>query len=173
MLIALAFWIQGPRRSTATHEIAARDLPESWVCAVLVVRDPDFYLHRGNGYLNRPPEAPHSWFKRLAAWRHVWPPRSKDDQLRLFFNRTYLGTFDGHDVYGFPDAARVLYKKDLRALSGDEFLSLVAMMPAPNELDPTRHRDLNDARIVSILEAMEKQCDCSSSPRSGYGAPCR
>lgn len=59
---------------------------------------------------------------------------SKEQQLLLFLNISYLGDDDGQAVYGFANAARVYFGKDFAKLSDDEFLSLLAMLISPNTL---------------------------------------
>ena len=167
VFFALILWIQP--RTPAVTGISPRELPESWICAVLVVRDTNFYEHRGRGFLDRSPERGVGLLRSISSL--MGPRVSKEDELRTFLNNAYLGTFGGHEIHGFPAASRVLFKKELRALSGNEFLSLVAMLPQPNALDPIRHPDRNAARVISILELMQTRCNCSA-PRKGYGAPC-
>lgn len=61
---------------------------------------------------------------------------SKDDQLRLFLNITYLGRHEGQQIYGFGQAARAYYGKHFRDLADDEYLALVAMPIGPNAFKP-------------------------------------
>ncbi|MBU1722961.1 MAG: transglycosylase domain-containing protein [Gammaproteobacteria bacterium] len=61
---------------------------------------------------------------------------SKDEQLRLFLNISYLGEVDGKAVHGFAAAARTYFGKEFAALNDEEFLSLVAMLIGPNNLKP-------------------------------------
>lgn len=61
---------------------------------------------------------------------------SKDEQLRLFLNISYLGDVDGKPVHGFAAAANTYFGKAFPSLTDGEFLSLVAMLIAPNQLKP-------------------------------------
>ena len=64
---------------------------------------------------------------------------SKDDLLRLYLNRVYLGS--GH--YGFEDAAQFYFEKSARNLTLSEAATLVAMLPAPNSFNPVQNFDLS------------------------------
>jgi membrane peptidoglycan carboxypeptidase len=61
---------------------------------------------------------------------------SKNEQLRLFLNVSYLGHKDGKAVHGFANGARSYFDKEFTALSDEEFLSLVAMLISPNTFMP-------------------------------------
>jgi membrane peptidoglycan carboxypeptidase len=61
---------------------------------------------------------------------------SKEEQLRLFLNMTYLGDEDGKAVHGFASAARTYYHKEFQALTDEEFIALVGMLISPNNLKP-------------------------------------
>jgi membrane peptidoglycan carboxypeptidase len=61
---------------------------------------------------------------------------SKDEQLRLFLNISYLGDVDGKAVHGFADAAHTYFGKEFATLNDEEFLSLVAMLIGPNAFKP-------------------------------------
>ncbi len=57
---------------------------------------------------------------------------SKDDQVALFLNISYLGNKNGKPVHGFAQGARNYFGKDFAALNDTEFVSLVAMLIGPN-----------------------------------------
>ncbi len=60
----------------------------------------------------------------------------KDRQLDLYLNMTYFGTVDGRPIHGVSAAARTYYGKSHPELSDDEFLALIGMTIAPNDLKP-------------------------------------
>lgn len=62
---------------------------------------------------------------------------SKDELLRLYLNRVYLGT----GKYGFEDASRFYFEKSARDLTLAEAATLVAMLPAPNSYNPVQDYD--------------------------------
>jgi membrane carboxypeptidase/penicillin-binding protein len=82
----------------------------------------------------------------------------KDEQLRLFLNHAYLGTVGGNAVTGFGEGSVIYYKKPFRQLTREEFISLVAMTVAPNQLDPLRNPDANAERVRRIERLLSGQC---------------
>jgi membrane carboxypeptidase/penicillin-binding protein len=86
---------------------------------------------------------------------------SKDEQLRLFINRVYLGSIDGHLVYGFDDAAHVYYGKQFAALSRQEYVSLIATIVAPAAFNPATHRQQNQERSARIERLLKGECASS------------
>lgn len=61
---------------------------------------------------------------------------SKDAQLLLFLNMSYLGTANGQAIHGFANAARRYFGKEFASLNDEEFLALVGMLISPNHLKP-------------------------------------
>jgi membrane peptidoglycan carboxypeptidase len=61
---------------------------------------------------------------------------SKDEQLRLFLNISYLGSKNALAIHGYASAAQAYFGKDFVALTDEEFLSLVAMHISPETLKP-------------------------------------
>ena len=118
--------------------------------ALLAVEDPGFYRHHGvdlktpgaglttitQGLVKmyyfahfKPGIAK---IKQTLIARYALDPLvSKDDQLTLFINRINLGSAEGKPVNGFAAAARAYYHKTVAELSEYEYLSLVAMIVAP------------------------------------------
>jgi membrane peptidoglycan carboxypeptidase len=74
---------------------------------------------------------------------------SKDEQLRLFLNISYLGHKDGKAVHGFADGARSYFGKEFKDLSDEEFLSLVAMLIGPNTFKPGTPAHIERMRRIS------------------------
>lgn len=73
---------------------------------------------------------------------------SKDEQLTLYLNITYLGNHDGKMVRGYSEGARVYYQKNFRDLTEREFISLVGMTISPNDLKPGTKK--GDERVEAI-----------------------
>lgn len=71
----------------------------------------------------------------IAAWV-VDPAVPKDVQIAAFVGIAYLGHQGGQAVTGFAAAGRHWFGKPLAELGDDEFLALVAMLPAPNHFLP-------------------------------------
>ncbi|MEZ5535985.1 MAG: transglycosylase domain-containing protein [Thiolinea sp.] len=77
---------------------------------------------------------------------------SKEEQLLLFLNMTYLGNEDRKSVHGFANAARVYFDKEFAALNDEEFIALAGMLISPNNLKPgTPASDERVQRISAYL----------------------
>lgn len=149
------------------------DVPARRVEQLLVVEDPAFYQHKGVDlstpgaglttitqaivkYLHFDDFRP-GFMKieqTLIAWLAVDPLISKDEQLTVFINTAYLGHVDGADVRGFPSAAKVYFGKAFDELTDDEYLSLVAMLVAPNGFSIKYHPDKNRKRVELIKRVL-------------------
>src|SRR5262249_41443094 len=86
------------------------------------------------------------------------PMESKTDILRAFMATAYLGRDAQGEVTGFSEGARRWFGKELNALSDDQFLALVAMLPGPGALDPERHASANAERVARIKRLLAHQC---------------
>lgn len=176
------------RAEAATPAILARaraeagppllgQLPPDWIASLIAVEDPNFYHHDGvddgtpgarqttitQGLVKR------LYFRHFRAGfakieqsliaRYVLDrAASKTDQLNLMLGLSYFGTIDGREIIGFPNAAAFYFHKPLTALSKHEFLELVAMLMAPNALDPQRHAAANAERVARIERLLAHQC---------------
>ena len=77
---------------------------------------------------------------------------SKDDQLALFLNISYLGNKDGQAVHGYTQGARSYFGKDFATLTDAQFMSLVAMLIGPNYFRPgTPAHDERMKRVQAYL----------------------
>jgi len=158
-------------------ELQVSDLPKRRIDMLLRVEDPGFYRHHGVDFST--PGAGmtsitqglvkrfyfshfHKGFPKieqsLIARFVLDPAMSKDDQLRAYLNFTYFGRNGGRPVIGYADAARTYYGRELGQLGDHEFLSLVAMTIAPNQLDPVRHKAANDERVRRIEALLAGKC---------------
>lgn len=145
--------------------------------ALLTVEDPNFYGHNGldfgtpgQGNTNLTQAlVKRLYFERfrpgflkieqvLIARFVLSPSASKRDQLELFYNYAYLGRKDGRDVIGFPAAARAWFGRDYAVLDEDQYLALVAMLIAPDRLDPIRHPGENAERVRRIKALLAARC---------------
>ena len=92
----------------------------------------------------------------LVATFVVDPRVSKDLQLRAFAQTAYFGHRNGRSVIGFEDAARTWFDSSLQALTRDQFLSLLAMLPSPNSLLPGSAQAA--VRVERIKRLLASQC---------------
>ncbi|MCM2267118.1 MAG: transglycosylase domain-containing protein [Elusimicrobiales bacterium] len=145
------------------------DLPRRRVDQLLKVEDPAFLDH--NGVDLKTPGAGLTtitqalvkifYFKEfkpgfaklkqtLIARFVMTPLVSKQDQLTLFLNYAYLGNCRGTEVRGFTAAAQCYYYKKVERLKEDEYLSLVAMLIAPDTFSPVANPQANKDRVARI-----------------------
>lgn len=62
---------------------------------------------------------------------------SKDEILKLYLNRIYLGI----EAFGFEDAAQFYFDKSAKDVTLSEAATLVAILPAPNRFNPIQDYD--------------------------------
>jgi monofunctional glycosyltransferase len=93
----------------------------------------------------------------LIAWMIVDPNISKNTQLHAFAQTAYFGHKDGQAVIGFEAAAMAWFNAYLKELTNDQFLSLLAMLPAPNALAPGSAQSAE--RVVRIKRLLSGKCN--------------
>lgn len=145
------------------------DLSANQLCWLLAVEDPDFYSHKGVDfstpgaglttitqglvkiyYFDHFKPGLAKYKQTLIARFALDPLVSKDNQLRLFINKIYLGRSDQGQVYGFAKAARIYFSKEFSELTDDEYLALVAMIIAPKTIHIINQPDQNHERVRRI-----------------------
>ena len=97
------------------------------------------------------------------------PAMTKEAQLTAFLNHTPFGTVRRRRVVGFAEAARSYYRRELAALTDRQFLSLVAMVMAPRQLDPLRNAEANAERVRRIERMLAGQCAPQDLRDVSYG----
>ena len=75
---------------------------------------------------------------------------SKDEILRTYLNRVYLGV----NSYGFEDAAQFYFDKSARDVNLSEAATLVAILPAPNLYNPVHDYDTAVSLRNRVIERM-------------------
>lgn len=83
---------------------------------------------------------------------------SKRDILIAVLNSAYWGTDSKGEIVGLAEAARRYYGQELNALSDDQYLSLIAMLPAPGTFNPAKHPQANAERVARIKRYLAGQC---------------
>ncbi|MBY0305887.1 MAG: transglycosylase domain-containing protein [Sphingomonas sp.] len=86
------------------------------------------------------------------------PALAKRDQLEIALNIASFGTIKGKPVIGFEQAAQTFFGAPLTRLNDHQFLMLVAMLKAPNALDPIRHPTENADRVARIEALLGGKC---------------
>jgi membrane peptidoglycan carboxypeptidase len=155
-------------------------IPQDWIEALVRVEDPTFWTNDGIDLASpgagmttlsqalgkriffsrfRPGPGRLGKIELMVLTRFALTPTvEKRDILRAMLATAYLGESDGKAVIGFAAGARRWYGKELNELSARQFLGLVAMLPAPNALDPERHADANAERVGRIERLMLGVC---------------
>ncbi len=92
---------------------------------------------------------------------------SKDEILRNYLNRVYLGI----GLSGFEDAAQFYFEKSASKLNISEAATLVAILPAPNAYNPVKDPETALAlrnRVINRMEelGMIKEADAARARRS-------
>jgi membrane peptidoglycan carboxypeptidase len=165
---------------SSTLPLTVDDFRGSRLEWLLKVEDPNFYQHHGVDW--RTPGAGyttltqglvktlfyHSGFTPgFLRWRKIQQTIiavafnarvPKDEQLRMFINLAYMGTRNGHHIVGFSQAAQEYFGKDFRTLTDDEYLSLVAVLVAPERYSPAKHPAANQERVARIHRLIAGTC---------------
>lgn len=79
---------------------------------------------------------------------------SKEQILTLYCDRVYLGHSGINEIYGFKQAARVRFGKELVELSLGEIALLVGVIKAPNQYTLHHNLDAARARRDLVLKSM-------------------
>lgn len=156
--------------------ITTADLPPAWLNALIAVEDPAFFEHAGVDFHTKgagwttitqglvklnypgPMRGPYGKARQSLIALALNHALDKELQLTLFLNTAYLGQVDGRPVRGFQEAAEQYYGLDFEELTLDQFLSLVAMLPAPGKLDPIDNAVANRERVRRIHALLAGRC---------------
>jgi len=91
----------------------------------------------GRTYVGTDDSAGRKWREVVAAIKLNFN-YSKDELLTLYLNRVYLG----NGVYGFQDAAKLYFNKSASELDLSEAATLAGILPAPNQANPFKNKNL-------------------------------
>lgn len=161
-------WRQ-PNGIARKFEIRCHDLNKRQIEILIKVHDPGFYNHNGID-LNTPGAGLTTitqaivkklYFENfkpgiakikqsLIAIFVVNDLISKDDQLTLFLNSMYFGKVDNKPIVGIESAANEYYHQTVKMLTEDQFISLVAMLVAPDTFHIIEHPEWNQDRTNRI-----------------------
>ncbi len=162
--------------ANADMALNAKQLSEEQLRALLAVEDPNFFSHHGVD-LSTPGAGlttiTQSLAKRLyfeqfqpglakikqSLLAFVLDQRmEKWAQLDLFINTVYLGNVGEQAIEGFATGARAYCNKEFDALTREEYLALVAMIIAPNDLSIASHPEQNAKRVQRIERLLRGEC---------------
>ncbi|QDP01302.1 biosynthetic peptidoglycan transglycosylase [Thalassotalea sp. PS06] len=146
-----------------------QDLPAEWINMLLIVEDPGFFEHQGvdletpgQGYTTISQAICKSMYfdnfepgfakieQSLITYFVLDKNFSKEEQLNIFLNTAYLGHVNGKPVYGFEHAANAYFDSSFAELSEQQYLSLVAMLVAPNGFNIKTNPEQNEQRVKRI-----------------------
>ena len=166
--------------SRATASLSSPQLldhiPEEWIDVLIQVEDPSFYDHPGvdlrtpgqgwttitQGIVKRyfGGSLAGVWGKSrqsllaLALNRHL----TKKQQLQVFLESAYFGSYNGRELVGFEDASATLYGKSLLRLTRSEYIGLVAMLVGPNRYNPLERPSDHGERVARIEALLAGRC---------------
>ena len=157
-------------------KIKIEDLPINLQEALLKVEDPNFYYHNGidlktpgAGYTSITQAIVKVFFSdgftqgilrykkvKQSLIALIFNSRvNKNTQLDIFINSVYLGNYKNKEIVGFVDGAKTYFDKEFSELSTDEYLSLVAMIIAPNDFNVAKHPEKNKDRVEKIKKLLK------------------
>ncbi len=150
-------------------DMDAKELSPEQKDILIKVEDPNFYGHHGVDFVTPGAGwttitqglAKKLYFKdfeqglmkikqTLCAWLALDPLADKDTQLTLYINLMYFG----NGVYGLHDAAQYYYSKPVSELTEDEYISLIACLISPEELNVADHPKENAQRSARISKVL-------------------
>ena len=165
------------RERVRERELPLASIPPRRLGMLLAVEDPGFLRHRGIDFAT-PGQGMTTLTQSLAKFLYFGrftpgidkpelmlvarfaldPAMGKSEQLEVFVNYVSFGRRRGRPVTGFNAAARAFYGRPLGRLTDREYLTLVAMLIAPNRLDPVRHPRANAERTDRIEALLAGRC---------------
>lgn len=69
-----------------------------------------------------------------------------------------METYNGHSIEGFSQAAQEYFGKSFQELTDEEYLSLVAVIVAPEQFSPKIHPAENKQRVMRIRRLLVGSC---------------
>lgn len=160
-----------------TPALTPDDLSEEQMRVLLTVEDPAFFTHRGIDFSSLGQgmttltqaivkflyfDAFRPGFMKieqtLIAWLVADRHLTKEQQLMILFNHIYMGSLDGRVAYGFAEAAELWFGKPFDRLEDREFIGLVAMLIAPNTVNPVKNPAAYEDRVGRIERLLAGDC---------------
>ena len=161
----------------AAADPAERALPAARIKSLLAIEDPTFATNNGIDFATPGggmTTLSQSLGKRIFFTRFrpgfpkgelivltrfaLYPTVDKRRTLTAFIATAQFGHRAGRPVIGFADASRTWFGKPLDRLSDRDYLSLIAMLPAPTTYNPVRHPAANAERVARIERLLANRC---------------
>jgi membrane carboxypeptidase/penicillin-binding protein len=161
-------WRQ-PNGTPKKLEIFGHDLSKQQLEVLIKVQDPGFYDHSGIDlstpgaglttitqaivkklYFENFKSGIAKVKQSLIAKYVVNDMISKDNQLTLFINTMYFGKIDGKLIVGIESAANAYYHQQVKTLTEEKYISLIAMLIAPGTFHIIDHPEWNKDRTNRI-----------------------
>ena len=98
------------------------------------------------------------------------PAMPKRAQLEAYLNHSHFGWRNGQPIAGLAAASRTYYRSEPAELDDRQFLSLVAMLRAPRDLDLLRKPAANAERVRRIEAMLAGRCAPQDLGDDGYRA---
>ena len=149
--------------------MSAEELSPEQKDILILVEDPNFYGHHGVDFATPGAGwttitqglAKKLYFKdfeqglmkikqTLCAWLALDSLVDKETQLTLYINLMYFG----NGVQGLKDAAQYYFGKTVSDLTADEYVSLIACLISPDELNVASHPEENAQRSARIKKML-------------------
>jgi membrane peptidoglycan carboxypeptidase len=164
-------------RARVGTSLAVSDLSARQLQILLQVEDPNFYGHHGLDWSTpgaglttiTQADVKLMYFEKfepgVAKLRQSLIARfvldrlvSKDAQLELFINGVYMGDVGSVEVRGFEAAARIYFRIPFRSLDEEQYITLVAMIIAPNAYSIRSAPERNAERGRRIRRLVAGSC---------------
>lgn len=155
-------------------------LPQDWLEILLKVEDPTFFENKGIDLSSdgaglttlsqglakrlfyerfRPGVVKQNKLRLMLQTRYgLVPAVPRDAILNGVLNLAYMGHGPGGAIIGFEAAAGAYYGKPLLDLNRQEWIGLVAVLPAPNAVSPLKGQEQHRERILRIERLMAGSC---------------
>jgi len=168
-------------KTSVPIELSLDKLTQRQIDILLKVQDPNFFNHKGTDfstpgagittvtqalvkklyYENFKPGIA-KLRQSLIARYALDPQMTKNDQLELFINIASLGINNSKPVIGFSQAAEKYYNKPFEQLTENEYISIVAMLIAPQKF----HIKVNPEKNQNRVERIKLLIDGKYEPKS-------
>lgn len=156
------------------NELTLAQVSKDQIDILIKIQDPNFYNHNGID-LRTPGAGVTTITQSLTKWMYFenFKPGfakleqsliakfvldkqfSKEEQLEIMFNHAYLGHHRNQRISGFAEASRTYFDKEFSEISESEYLSLVAMLVAPNSVHVIKEPEKHEMRVQQVRSVLD------------------